>query len=482
MRRSKGALLPAVAVTRIHRGDLYQTLRKPILDGTFRAGERFPSSRQAASDYGVSRGMVEEVFMQLVDEGFLERAVGQGTFVATQVAKLGPSQTKKGRGHTPRLSRRGLAISAKAACREPEIPVPFNAGIADASEFPWEKWRLLEQRASRRAEWESKPFADPRGLAKLRESLAHYLAQFRGIHCTAEQIVIFNSAQQALNALCILLLDRTDAVWNEDPCYLGARAAFELANATVVPVPVDEEGIHVKEGMKRCRRARLAYVTPSHQYPTGAVLSLERRIELLDWARRNDSWIVEDDYDGEFGYEGQQLTPLYTLDPQSRVLYVGTLNKSMFISLRLAYAVVPERVVEPLANIRTQMDGFTSPVKQMAMSSFLDEGFFSTHLRHMRLVYRAKCAALVAGLAPLIARGWTCPSRPSGMHLLVRHKQKNLVRTVAAASSLDLALLSSYRTQRASDDGLFLRYGALDAQSLQTGVKSLVATVDKIMR
>src|SRR6266852_2721317 len=151
--------------------------------------------------------------------------------------------------------------------------------------------------------------------------------------------------------------------------------------------------------------SRIAYVTPSHQYPTGVALSLERRIALLAWAARNDAWIVEDDYDGEFRYEGQPLTPLYSLDANGRVLYIGTLNKSMFVSLRLAYAVVPEEIVEPLANIRTQMDGFTPAVRQMAMSLFMDEGYFSSHLRRMRAIYGARRAALIEGLGPLARRG-----------------------------------------------------------------------------
>jgi len=167
------------------------------------------------------------------------------------------------------------------------------------------------------------------------------------MRCEAKQVVIFNSSQQALNALAVLLLDRDDAVWIEDPCYLGARAAFNLAGAGVIPVPVDHDGLQVDAGLRRSKDARLAYVTPSNQYPTGVALSLGRRIALLEWAKQNNSWIIEDDYDGEFRYEGQPLTTLYALDSQARVIYLGTLNKVMFASLRLAYLIVPENLVEP---------------------------------------------------------------------------------------------------------------------------------------
>jgi GntR family transcriptional regulator/MocR family aminotransferase len=425
---------------------------------------------------------MEEVFGQLTDEGFFERAVGRGTFIASELAGLDtkgmvrPSLSSRG------ASRRGLATASNAACREPQVPRPFNAGIADINEFPWRIWCRLQARAARELGQASLSFVDPRGLPNLCAAIARYLAQFRGIRCTSRQVMIFNSAQQALNALAVLLLNRGDPVWIEDPCYLGARAAFDLAGAVVVPVAVDQDGLIVKIGNRRAQRARLAYVTPSHQYPTGVALSLERRIELLQWATRCNSWIVEDDYDGEFRYAGQPLASLYSLDSRARVLYLGTLNKSMFVSLRLAYVVVPEELVELLANIRTQMDGFSPALTQMTMSLFMEEGYFSSHLRRMRAIYGAKRTTLVEGLAPLASLGWTWSSNPAGMHLLVRNKSGNYVREVANASTLDLALLSRYRAARAQEDGFFLRYGALDSKSLRTGVDELVALAMKIAK
>ncbi len=218
----------------------------------------------------------------------------------------------------------------------------------------------------------------------------------------------------------------------------------------------------------------MAYVTPSHQYPSGVALSLERRLELIEWARRRRAWIIEDDYDGEFRYEGQPLTPLHSLDANGRVLYVGTLNKSMFVSLRLAFAVLPEAMVEALANIRTQMDGFTPPLRQMTTALFMTEGHFSTHLRHMRGVYSAKRNVLLEAVAPLTAQGWRWPTNPAGMHLLVAHPDGEYVRKVAKRSTLELALLSSYRTERRRDDGLLLRFGALDTESILSGAAALL--------
>ena len=481
MRRSKGVLLPPVRAGRVRRRDLYRALRAAVLDAVLSPGDRVPSTRQAAADYGVSRGLMEEVFGQLTDEGFFQRAVGRGTFVASKVAQLQMAANVRARKtRAPRgPSSRGLAIASNAACREPEAPLAFNAGIADTREFPWKLWCRLQARAARELGPGALSFADPRGLPDLRAAIARYLAQFRGIRCAPRQLMIFNSAQQALNTLAVLLLNRGDAAWIEDPCYLGARAAFHLASADVVPLTVDEDGLIVKTGMRRAPRARLAYVTPPHQYPTGVALSLERRIELLRWAARNNSWIIEDDYDGEFRYAGQPLASLYSLDSQAHVLYLGTLNKSMFVSLRLAYVVVPEELVEALANIRTQIDGFTPALTQMTMSLFMDEGYFSSHLRRMRAVYGAKRKTLIEGLGPMAARGWMWSDNPAGMHLLVRHKRGSYVRAVAKASSLDLALLSRYRAAPAQDDGLFLRFGALDHESLKAGVEELVRVAKK---
>jgi GntR family transcriptional regulator/MocR family aminotransferase len=480
VRQIRGVLLPPVRQGRLRRRDLYRALRTALLDGVVTSGEKLPSSRQTAVDYGVSRGTVEEVFAQLGEEGFLERFVGRGTFVSSTVARLNaPSKGESRERHSPARSRRGLELAANAACREPAAPRAFNAGIADTSEFPWKIWQRLEARAARELGPAALNFADPRGLSALRLSIARYLAQFRGIRCDAGQVMVFSSAQQAIYALALLLLDPGESVWIEDPSYLGARAAFELAGARITPVPVDDEGLRVEVGVRRAPRARLAYVTPPHQYPTGVALSLARRAALLEWAERNDSWIVEDDYDGEFRYEGQPLTALYSLDSHARVLYLGTLNKSMFVSLRLAYAVVPEDLVEPLANVRTQLDGFTPALAQMAMSLFMDDGHFASHLRRMRALYGAKRAELIEGLAPMAKRGWSWSANPAGMHLLLRHEAGDYARAVAAASTLDLALLSSYRATQARDDGLFLRYGALDSASLRSGVASLVAAARK---
>jgi GntR family transcriptional regulator/MocR family aminotransferase len=379
-------------------------------------------------------------------------------------------------------SVRGLRLAGNLTCREPEEFKPFNAGVADTSEFPWKAWQRIQSRAVRDLKRADMNFADPRGLPALRDALAHYLAQMRGVRCTPKQVIVFNSAQQAVHSLALLLLDPGDTAWLEDPGYPGARSALDVAGATIVHVPVDRAGLQVDVGMRRGPHARLAYVTPSHQYPTGATLSLQRRIALLEWAQEQDAWVLEDDYDGEFRYQGQPLTALYSLDQDARVVYLGTLSKSMFVSLRLAFAVVPESMTEDLANIRTQLDAFSAPLAQLAMSRFMEEGHFSAHVRRMRNLYAAKCEALTEGLAPLVGRGWTWEEQGTGMHILLRHPRSQEVRRTAQVSGLELRLLSSYRHQTAQGDGLLLRFGGLTIPTIRSGVKRLVSAASSRQR
>jgi len=464
-------LLPPVPGSHPRRIDVYRALRNAVLQGLLAPGERMPSSRKAATDYGVSRGLLEEVYAQLVEEGLLERAAGRGTFVSRE-APNGPAPAEDSK--TPSVSARGTKLAANLSNRVPQEFRPFNSGIADAAEFPWNTWQRMQDRALRDMKPADRDFTDPRGLPALRRSLAHHLAQLRGLRCTAEQVIIFNSVQQALYLLALLLLDPRESAWMEDPGYPGARAALELAGAKLVPLPVDREGMQVALGLRRAPKARLAYVTPSHQFPTGVALSPERRAALLEWAAKREAWVLEDDFDGEFGHAGRPVTPLRSLDRHGRVLYLGTLSKSMFVSLRLAFAVVPEAMVEQLANLRTQLDAFSAPLTQLAMSRFMDEGHFSSHVRRMRGIYAVKCAALREGLSPLAERGWTWEDDTVGVQILLRHRDAREVRRIAKASGLALHLISSYRQSPAKDDGLLLRFGGLSVPAIQTGIARLV--------
>ena len=467
---SRGALLPPLGVTRVRRKDIYRQLRNGILDGTLPSKTRLPSTRGLAREYKVSRTTVEDVYQQLETEGFLLRLRGSGSFVSSIFRAARTTRTKSA---SIFLSKRGARLAADARCREPDRVQAFDAGVPDTDSFPGSIWKRCIHRTLRELDRRALNHADPRGYWPLRSALARHLAQFRGVNASPERIVVFSSSQQALLALSILLLEPGDAAWLEDPGYPGARAAFRLAGAHSVPVPVDEAGLIVPVGRRRAPRARLCYVTPAHQYPTGVVLAPERRLELLAWAQSHDAAVIEDDYDGEFRHVGQPLTALQALDSDERVIHVGTLSKAMFLSLRLAYAVLPAFMVEPLANLRTQLDSFPPLTVQAGLAAFIDEGHLAAHVRRMRAIYAEKRSRLIANLASLADARWDIGPNAAGVHVALFEPDAGMARSVASKSKLSLATLSNYSMRSVKRDGLFLRYGGLPLDVIEVGAAKL---------
>lgn len=317
------------------RDRVCNTLRRAIHAGTLRCGQRLPSSRILAEDLGVSRVTAEAAYGQLEAEGYLQRRVGQGTFVAIRMVKSPTASKITGQ---PRLSLRGREIVQTGGCRDPQQPLPFAAGSPDLRAFPLKLWKQLTAQQLRLRGEALMRYGDPQGYLPLREAIAGYVSQSRGVNCDERQVVVLTSSQQALQLIATLLLDNGDKVWMEEPGYRGARNAFSSAGAELVAVNVDEVGMRPDEQLPA---PRLIYLTPSHQYPTGVALSLARRLELLALAQRQRAWIIEDDYDSEFHYDGQPMPAMQGLDRHGNVLYLGTFSKALFPSLRLAYLIVP---------------------------------------------------------------------------------------------------------------------------------------------
>jgi GntR family transcriptional regulator / MocR family aminotransferase len=471
-RNVQGALVPPLATARPRRADVYRKLRDGILDGTFAPGARLPSTRALADEYAMSRTTLEDVFEQLVSEGLIVREIGRGSFVGEVGA---PRSSSLAPPPMPTLARRGLELCGDDRLREPEAIRPFNAGLPDAASFPWRIWERCHRRAHADFDRQLLNHSDTRGYAPLRQALARYLTQFRGVRAHADQVLVFSSTSQALHACFLLLVDPGQQIWVEDPGYPGARAAAALVGAKVVPVPVDDEGICVAAGKKLAPRARLAYVTPAHQYPTGAMLTLARRRELLAWAEERDAVVFEDDYDADFRYHGEPLTTLQAMADGHRVFYVGTLSKAVFLGLRVAYAVVPAPLVERLANLRAQLDSFPAISVQLALRLFLDEGHLATHVRQMRRAYAEKRAVLLDAVAPLLARGWQCGPTAAGMSFILYEPRPGMAARVAATSGLALTLLSHYALRPLGRDGLALRFGGLSLPEIVDGARQLCA-------
>lgn len=395
------------------REKLCTTLRQLIRSGMLTSGERLPSSRLLASDLALSRITVEAAYAQLESEGYLQRQIGKGTFVAVSLADHPPRKNRLSRRRPPFPPV--ATASWPPAVRDPLFPQAFAAGSPDLHAFPHAIWRRLVGQRLRQEPEEMMRYGHPQGLPLLQHAVARYLAQSRGVRCEPEQVMILTSSQQALQMLALLLCDAGDTVWLEEPGYSGARNAFISAGANVIPMPLDEEGATIPDK----KAARLVYLTPSHQYPTGVAMTLQRRLQWLAFARREGCWLLEDDYDSEFYYQDQPMPALQGLDDSNRVLYLGTFSKVLFPSLRLAYLVVPPSLVDPLSKLRSVMDGHSAQLMQAVTADFINNGHFQAHLRLMRKLYASRRALLLEQLASKLGDNLVPLSHSSGLQLAV---------------------------------------------------------------
>ncbi|MDT9002432.1 PLP-dependent aminotransferase family protein [Paucibacter sp. APW11] len=453
------------------REQLCASLRQAMRAGELELGERLPASRVLAADLGLSRVTVEAAYGQLEAEGYVNRAVGRGSFVA--IASGAGGQRKRPSPAAPRiapLSRRGQLITATGGCEDPLQPRAFAAGSPDLRAFPLALWRQLLNRRLR-SDAALLGYGDPQGHPALREAIAGYLCQSRGLRCRAEQVLVLTSSQQALQLCATLLLDAGDALWMEEPGYRGARTAFAAAGAAIVPVPLDAEGLCPPAG---AAAPRLIYLTPSHQYPCGMALSLPRRLALLGLARQDSRcFIIEDDYDSEFHYEGRPMPALQGLDEAGRVLYVGTFSKVLFPSLRLAYLVLPEALVQPFTVARSVQDGHSAQLPQAVAADFISQGHFAAHLRLMRQLYRERRAVLQEALSSL---GWLSAQPSAGglqLAALLPQGQEAAYSRAAAARGIATPSLSALYAGTPAQDGWLLGYAALTPEEIRQAVAAL---------
>src|SRR5262245_5007032 len=374
---------------------VYSEVRREILDGVLPPGTRLPSSRALAEDLNVSRTTTLLAYEQLLAEGYLSARHGSGTFVASVLPDDSPRLTlprKMARTEHPRPSRRGLALgnTPGAARRMAGPPRPFRLGAPALDLFPFRLWAQLVNRRLRSMTIGQLDYTDVAGFSKLREAIAQHVGTARGTRCDSDQVFIVAGAQRGLELIGTVLLDHGDRVWLEEPGYPGARAAFTATGALIVPVPVDNHGLDVGTATHMAPDARMAYVTPSNQFPLGVPMSLSRRLALLNWAGRAGAWVVEDDYDSEFRYATRPFPSLHGLDADGRVLYIGSFAKSMFPALRLGFVIVPIDLRQQFLTARRAMDVHPPLLEQMALADFIGRGHYATHLRRMRSAYRER--------------------------------------------------------------------------------------------
>jgi GntR family transcriptional regulator / MocR family aminotransferase len=463
---------------------LYDEIRTAILSGRLAPGARVPATRVLASDTGTSRNTVSGAFDQLLSEGYLEGKVGSGTYVARMLPEdllrvtrqPGPSRPVIARACLSRRGRMLGGIPASLRSREIATEQAFRTGLPAFDEFPRALWARLGARLLRHAPSAVLTYGDPAGYRPLRRAIAEYLRAARGVNCSAEQVIVTAGSQQALDLAARLLLDPGDAAWVEDPGYLGARGALRAAGVRSIPVPVDSGGLSVVEGEKRAPEARLACVTPSHQYPLGMTMPLSRRTSLLAWARRHRAWIVEDDYDSEFRYSGRPLQALQGLDPIGCVIYTGTFSKVLFPSLRLGYMVVPESLVDTFVSARALVDRHPPGLEQAIVAEFLAEGHFARHVRRMRTLYAERQEALVLALGRELGGAIEASPAEAGMNLTawLRGNASDLeLSNKAAQVGVVVTPVSAYALGVKPRSGLLLGYAAFTTRQIREGVRKL---------
>ena len=478
---------------------LYDGLRMAILNGQLKSGTRLQSTRELAVELGISRNTVLTAFEQLLAEGYLEGKTGSGTFVssalpeellAVRVPKAKITQPSRAKRN---LSKFGAALAETDIERSTNVYLSatanhlanshaadeiraFRAGTPALDTFPNKLWSQLTTK-----HWHNPPatllsYSDAAGYQPLREAVADYLRTSRGVHCEAEQIIITAGAQQALDVTARLLLNAGDAVWIENPGYLGARAAFLSAGAQLIPLPVDEDGLSVAIGEKLSPEARLVYVTPSHQYPTGVAISLARRLTLLEWANRTGAWIIEDDYDSEYRYAGRPLPAMQGLDKESRVIYIGTFSKVLFPALRVGYVVAPPDLTSAFIAARGVLSRFTPSLEQAVIADFILEGHFARHIRRMRTLYAERQEALLRAAKRDLQGLLDVQSHQTGMHLvgLLPDGVNDREAAIAAAKQqVEVQPMSLLSLGKTIHNGLILGYAAYNERQIQASVKRL---------
>jgi GntR family transcriptional regulator/MocR family aminotransferase len=352
----------------------------------------------------------------------------------------------------------------------------FNPGQPALDHFPYKVWSRLIANRCRNLRMASMHYDDPMGSKHLREVIAAYLRTARGVRCEADNIMIVSGSQQALEISTRVLLDRGSRVWMEDPGYRFARNVFHLNGCKVIPVPVDEEGMDVAAGVKRCRNAEAALVTPSHQYPLGATMSASRRLQLLDWAHSSGSWIIEDDYDSEYRYENLPIASLQGLDPGAHVVYIGTFSKVLFPSLRLGYIAIPSDLIERFVTVRLNMDLGAPGFMQRVLADFIEEGHFSRHLRRMRLLYRERRSVLLDSLHSELGIDVGVSGEQAGLHVSITLPpgfDDHELSERAARIKLWLVPLSSSYLKRPAPNGFILGFSNTSTKDIPEAVRKL---------
>ncbi|HUI90095.1 MAG TPA: PLP-dependent aminotransferase family protein [Anaerolineales bacterium] len=470
---------------------LYSYLREAILSGKLPSAMKLPSSRSLAEELNLSRNTVLNAYRQLLTEGYLHSKQGSGTFV-TQVlpdsllvtARITVASTdgQKRKGPIqPILSHRAKAqVTASQQTPGRKLCRPFYADTPALDAFPYKLWSRLVIRQARQMNARNFAYQDSAGYRPLCEAIAAHITITRQVHCTADQVLIVSGAQAALDLAARMLVNDGESVWMEDPGYLGARGAFLGSGAHIVPVPIDGKGLVVSVGVQRAPKARLVYVTPSHQFPLGVTMPISRRLELLDWAKCTNAYILEDDYDSEFRFAERPLATIQSLDNADRVIYIGTFSKVLFPSIRIGYLILPSPLIASFLKVRRLIDTHSPMLEQLVLTEFINEGHYVRHLRRMRTLYAERRSVLLDATHNLPLEIY---SPEAGIHCvgwLPDEIDEAELMEKAVKYDLGLTPISRFSLRPLRRRGLLLGYGGYSAQEIRNGARRLGALLSSL--
>jgi GntR family transcriptional regulator/MocR family aminotransferase len=482
--------LDRAAAEPLHQ-QLYRQIRDELISGSFNHNSsRLPSSRSLAADLGISRLTVNLAFSKLTTEGYLHARIGSGTFVAQPLPEtyLSARKPKLDRQleHPVRLSNRVRDIPDKRVGRDFDFGVAgapgvsFVPAVSALDEFPIEIWERLRAEVLAKKGAHLLQYASSRGDPDLRKAIAAYSCDYRGARCHPDQIIITAGTQQAMMIAATALVNRGEVAWIEDPGFYQARRAFLFAGATVVPRPIDREGIVIAHRSKRAP-PKIIYVTPSHQFPLGMTMSLARRTALIDFARERDAYIFEDDHNSEFRFTGPPLPCLQGLDNSGRVIYAGTMSKILYPSLRIGYLLAPEQLVDPMIKIRAVMDQHSPAIDQATLARFMTEGHFLSHIKRMRKLYSDRRDFFVEQFNSLLKKHFVLQIPEAGLHFVAwlrRKKDLPIITRVCADVGIRPSPLSSCFMKAELQPALTFGFAAWSRAQIREGLMKFASALE----
>jgi GntR family transcriptional regulator/MocR family aminotransferase len=481
LRRQAGA--PAIS------DQMAEQLRAATLDGTLRPGDRLPSIRELATRLKVARATVDTAYAQLVAEGYLETRIGSGTRIAAQL----PQETLSVASRTanPRIAAvssarplpaQALRLAGATQMQSPQRQQALAVGVPTEELSPGKAWTRIATRLAR-TPWKEAGYAAPHGHAPLREQVAEYVRRMRGIRCEPDQVLITAGTQQGLYLCARVLFSAGDAVWMENPCYQPLMAVAHDAGLKPVPVPVDAKGLDVEAGIALAPKAAGAFVTPSHQFPLGMVMSMERRLALLNWARASGGWIVEDDYDSELRYAGRPFPALQGLDgADEAVVYLGTFSKMLFPGLRLGYMIAPKPLVPAFAGARLLIDRQSASAEQQLLAEFMAGGHYEAHIRRIKFIFAERRRVLLESCRDQLSAYGEMVEGDQGMHAVFQlHDGRDDVAlgTTLRSGGIEARPLSPYYNGGDIRHGLILGFGSFQPEAIRNAVRGIGAALEE---